>query len=68
VAIDVELWDVPRDHFGAFTAEVPPPLGIGNLTLSDGRVVKGFICEPCGLTGATDISAFGGWRGYLASL
>lgn len=66
--IEVELWDVPVEHFGSFVAEIPPPLGIGSLELEDGRVVKGFICEPIGLHGARDITAFGGWRAYLASL
>jgi allophanate hydrolase len=66
--IEVELWDVPTEHFGSFVAEIPSPLGIGSLELEDGRVVKGFICEPIGLQGARDITAFGGWRAYLASL
>ena len=26
------------------------------------------ICEPYALQGARDITAFGGWRAYLASL
>ena len=54
--------------FGGFVAEIPPPLGIGTLELEDGRQVKGFICEPRGLEGASDITAHGGWRAYLASL
>ena len=66
--IEVELWDVPLNQFGAFVAEIPAPLGIGTLELEDGRIVKGFICEPLGLEGARDISEFGGWRAYLASL
>ena len=66
--IEVELWDVPVTAFGAFVAEIPAPLGIGTLELADGRLVKGFICEPRGLEGAQDITAFGGWRAYLASL
>ncbi|WMD20463.1 allophanate hydrolase [Achromobacter seleniivolatilans] len=66
--IEVELWDVPVTAFGAFVAEIPAPLGIGTLELEDGRQVKGFICEPRGLDGARDITAFGGWRAYLASL
>ena len=66
--IEVELWDVPLTAFGAFVAEIPAPLGIGTLTLEDGREVKGFICEPRGLEGARDITGFGGWRAYLASL
>ncbi len=66
--IEVELWDVPLAAFGAFVAEIPAPLGIGTLELADGRQVKGFICEPRGLEGARDITEFGGWRAYLASL
>jgi allophanate hydrolase len=66
--IEVELWDVPLDRFGSIVAEIPAPLGIGSLELEDGRIVKGFICEPIGLQGARDITSFGGWRAYLASL
>lgn len=65
--IIVELWDVPQARFGEFVAEIPPPLGIGNLQLADGRWVKGFICEPYALEGARDITSFGGWRAFIAS-
>nr|WP_199770300.1 allophanate hydrolase [Dickeya zeae] len=64
--IAVELWDIPLARFGEFVAEIPPPLGIGTLTLADGRQVKGFICEPAALDGAEDITAFGGWRAFIA--
>ncbi|HEY7886384.1 MAG TPA: allophanate hydrolase [Cellvibrionaceae bacterium] len=67
-AIAVELWDVPLDQFGSFVALIPAPLGIGTLTLADGREVKGFICEGAAVAGATDITALGGWRAYMASL
>ena len=66
--IRVELWDMPLTAFGSFVGLIPPPLGIGNLTLADGRTVKGFICEPWALQGARDITEFGGWRAYIASL
>jgi allophanate hydrolase len=66
-SIVVELWDVPAAAFGAFVAEIPAPLGIGTLELADGRLVKGFICEPHALQDATDITEFGGWRAYIAS-
>jgi allophanate hydrolase len=67
-AIEVELWDMPVSAFGSFVALIPPPLGIGSLQLADGRMVKGFICEAWALQGATDITAYGGWRAYIASL
>jgi allophanate hydrolase len=66
--IEVELWEMPQAQFGSFMALIPEPLGIGNIKLADGSTVKGFICEPLALEGATDISSFGGWRNYLASL
>lgn len=65
-AIALELWDMPLDQFGSFVALVPPPLGIGSLTLEDGSCVKGFICEPWAIEGAEDISDWGGWRAYCA--
>ncbi|MBT9183222.1 allophanate hydrolase [Pectobacterium punjabense] len=65
-AIVVELWDIPLARFGEFVAEIPAPLGIGTLALADGRQVKGFICEPAALSDAVDITAFGGWRNWLA--
>ena len=65
--IAMELWDMPVNRFGEFVAEIPAPLGIGSVELDSGEWVKGFICEPYGIEGAQDISAFGGWKNYLAS-
>ena len=65
-AIAVELWAMPADAFGRFVATVPPPLSIGTLTLADGRTVKGFLVEAAATAGARDISAFGGWRAFMA--
>lgn len=67
-AIEVEVWDIPLANFGAIVAEVPAPLGIGNVQLEDGTWVKGFICEAYALADATDISHFGGWRAYIEQL
>lgn len=64
-SIVVELWDIPMARFGEFVAEVPTPLGIGNVELEDGRWIKGFICEPYGLENAENITQFGGWRAYI---
>ncbi|MDR7015472.1 allophanate hydrolase [Acinetobacter sp. 3657] len=64
-SIIVELWDVPTARFGEFVAEIPTPLGMGNVELEDGRWVKGFICEPYGINDAENISHFGGWRAYI---
>jgi allophanate hydrolase len=64
-AIEVEVWALPVDAFGRFVAAVPPPLTIGSLRLADGRTVKGFLVEAEAVAGASDISAFGGWRAFL---
>ena len=65
--VEVELWEMPAAGFGAFVAEVPPPLGIGTLELDDGEQVKGFLCEHYAVQGRADITAYGGWRKYLQS-
>ena len=66
--IIVELWRMDVAAFGSFVAEIPQPLGIGTLELADGRLVKGFICEPEAVASATHISGFAGWRAYIAHL
>jgi allophanate hydrolase len=53
--------------FGSFVALIPAPLGIGTITLADGRSMQGFLCEACAIRGAEDITAFGGWRAWLAA-
>jgi allophanate hydrolase len=67
-AIEVEIWAIPLSAFGRFVAAVPPPLSIGTLTLADGRAVKGFLVEAEAVTAARDISEFGGWRAFMASM
>jgi len=64
--IKLEIWALSASAFGKFVAAIPPPLSIGTIRLADGRNVKGFIVEPAALEGARDISAFGGWRAYMA--
>ena len=66
VAIEVEVWAMPREQVGGFLELIPAPLGLGKLELADGRWVNGFICEPRGIEGAEDVSEWGGWRNYLA--
>lgn len=64
-AIEVEVYDMPAESLGTFLAGIPAPLGLGAIELADGSWVNGFICEPCALTDAEDITAWGGWRNYL---
>ncbi|MEO0590043.1 MAG: allophanate hydrolase [Pseudomonadota bacterium] len=64
-AIKVEVYELGMAEFGSFTAEVPAPLAIGTVTLSDGSSVKGFVAEPRATLGAEDITALGGWRAFI---
>lgn len=45
VAIELEVWSVPADELGGFLNNIPYPLGIGKVELSDGSWVSGFMCE-----------------------
>ncbi|QNE06400.1 allophanate hydrolase [Croceicoccus marinus] len=65
-AIKVEVYELDMEAFGSFTAEVPAPLAIGTVTLSDGSSVKGFVSEPRATEGAEDITHLGGWRAFIA--
>jgi allophanate hydrolase len=65
-AIALEVWSLSVAAFGDFVARIPAPLGIGSVTLEDGSRVSGFVCEACAVAQASDISAWGGWRAWLA--
>ena len=65
-SIELEIWALPAASFGKFVAAVPPPLSIGTVRLADGRGIKGFIVEAADIDGAREISAFGGWRAFVA--
>lgn len=67
-AIAAEVWALPPAGFGRFVAGVPAPLCIGTVRLVEGAAPKGFLVEAAGLAGAEDITRFGGWRAYVASL
>lgn len=65
-AVELEVWELPASEFGSFVAGIPAPLGIGTVKQADGSAVQGFVCEAAAVAGAQDITAFGGWRAYLA--
>jgi allophanate hydrolase len=65
-AIDMEVWELPAEHFGSFVDGIPAPLGIGKVKLADGSWVSGFVCEAFGVEGGTEITALGSWRAWLA--
>jgi allophanate hydrolase len=66
--IEAEIWALPYEGFGRFVAGVPAPLSIGTLRFENGSECKGFLVEAEATRNARDISGFGGWRAYIASL
>ena len=66
-AIELEIWRLPVSTFASFVEGIPSPLGIGSVETESGAQVLGFLCEQAGLSGATDITEFGGWRAFLTA-
>ena len=64
-AIEVEVWQLPLEKYGAFVAGVPGPLGFGTLSLADGSLAQGFLCEFYATEHAEDITQMGSWRNFL---
>jgi allophanate hydrolase len=63
----VEIWELPLQTLGSLAAELSPPLRFGQLRLSDGTTVLGYLGDDVALSSAEDISDYGGWRGYRES-
>lgn len=74
-SVELEIWELPAEHFGSFMKVIAAPLGIGWLQLDDGSKVQGFrlvdtFADCAGAAGGAppvDITSFGGWRSYLES-
>lgn len=66
VAVALEVWQLPADGLVQVLLQEPPGLSIGKVTLSTGETVLGVLGEPVLCEGQREISAFGGWRAYLA--
>ncbi|GGO90244.1 amidase [Nocardioides phosphati] len=67
-ALAVEVWSLPATALAGFQATIAPPLGLGQVDLADGTRVLGFLCSADGVDPARDITAYGGWRAWRASL
>ena len=69
ISVPGELYRVPKAVLQRVEAGEPPGLYRGPVHLSDGRVVDGILYPRERAEGIhQDISAFGGWRAYTASL
>jgi gamma-glutamylcyclotransferase (GGCT)/AIG2-like uncharacterized protein YtfP len=65
-AIAVEIWAVPASKMAFLLLLEPPGLCIGKVRLADGEEVLGVIGEPILCEGKREITAWGGWRAYIA--
>ena len=68
-------WSVQDDHpamirtkepAAEILAKEPAGLCIGKVQLNDGSEVLGVLGEPWVVEGEKDITAYGGWRNYIA--
>jgi hypothetical protein len=66
-AIAVEVWDVPPAGLAAILVREPAGLCIGTVALEDGTETLGVLGEPVLVDGQREITAYGGWRAYLAA-
>lgn len=66
-SLELELWEMPLEAFGAFMIQIASPLSIGTVILDDGSSVYGFLCEADALKSAEEISQYGGWKNYISS-
>ena len=65
-AIACEVWRVPNGGVALILAGEPEGLCIGKVTLSEQQVVLGVLGESILCQRGTDITQYGGWRGFLA--
>jgi gamma-glutamylcyclotransferase (GGCT)/AIG2-like uncharacterized protein YtfP len=63
-AVDLEVWKVPAAGLATILLQEPPGLSIGKVRLADGSEVLGVLGEPILCENQTEITQYGGWRGY----
>lgn len=67
-AISLEVWAIPVSGVSSLLLGEPPGLCIGKVRLADGEEVLGVLGEAILCDGQPEISQWGGWRAYIASL
>lgn len=66
-AIAVEVWDVPPAGLADILLKEPAGLCIGKVALDDGTETLGVLGETALVNGQREITAYGGWRAYVAA-
>ena len=65
--VAVEVWAVPSEGLATILLQEPAGLCIGKVELADGGTLLGVLGEPFLLEGQREITAYGGWRAYIAA-
>lgn len=66
--VSCEVWEISPDGLADILNREPAGLTIGKVKLDDDTEVFGVLAEPWAVEGMREITAFGGWREYTASL
>ena len=66
--VALELWAVPPEGLASILMREPAGLCVGKVLLDDGREVLGVLAEPWLTEGEREITEYGGWRAYAATL
>jgi gamma-glutamylcyclotransferase (GGCT)/AIG2-like uncharacterized protein YtfP len=67
VAVAVEVWAVPEAGLARILLGEPAGLSIGKVRLEDGSETLGVLGEPELCRGKREITAYRGWRAYIAA-
>ena len=66
-SIALEVWALPPAGIAQVLLQEPAGLCIGRIELEDGSMVPGVLGESTLCSGQREITAWGGWRAYIAS-
>jgi allophanate hydrolase len=66
-AVAGERWLISPAGLGELMANLPAPMSLTSVELSDGSWVIGFGCSYQSAVDGNDITEYGGWADYLAA-
>ena len=66
-ALAAERWLLSEAALGSFLAELPEPMLLGSVLLSDGSRAVGFACDPVAASRGEDITHYGDWLAAQAA-
>ena len=67
VEIEVELYDVAREHLVRLAEMEPPGWRASQVELVDGRAAEAFVGDPALRARGVDVSSNGSWAAYVSA-